>query len=94
MSDQAGGPQRQVSIEVPDEQRHGTYANMLVVSHSAHEFTLDFCQMQPGGEGEQVTAEVVSRIRVAPTLMAKVIQALNTNLGNYEERFGSVKALP
>lgn len=81
-----------VKVAVPDDQRHGTYANFLVVSHSAHEFTLDFCQMLPGEQG-QVTAEVVSRVRIAPTMVAKVINALNTNLGGYEDKFGAVKAI-
>lgn len=93
MSEQPGsGPQRQVNIRVPDGMRHGLYANFLVVSHSPHEFTLDFCQLQPG-EDDRVTAEVVSRVRVAPTLVAQVIQALNTNLGNYEDRYDSVRAV-
>jgi hypothetical protein len=86
-------PKKQMRIAVPDEQKHGTYANFLVVSHSAHEFTLDFCQMQPGQKGDETTAEVVSRVRIAPTLVGKVIRALNTNMTNYEDRFGLVKEI-
>ena len=87
-------PQRQqVQVVVPDDQKHGEYANFLVVSHSPHEFTLDFCQLLPSGEQGKVNAEVVTRMRVAPTMVAKIIQALNTNLTNYEEKYGSVKAI-
>jgi len=96
VSDQPVPPQQpqqpRVNIQVPDGQRHGTYANFLVVGHTAHEFTLDFCQLQPGEQG-QVTAEVVSRVRIAPTMVARTMQALNTNLSNYEDRFGTVKAI-
>jgi hypothetical protein len=79
-----------VKVVVPDDAKHGTYANFLVVSHSPHEFTLDFCQLQPGRDSNETTAEVVSRVRIAPTLVGKVIQALNTNMTNYEDRFGPI----
>lgn len=87
------GQERRLNIRLPDEIRRGEYANFLLVTHSAHEFTLDFCQIQPGEEPDSTTAEVISRVRVAPTLVARIIQALNTNLGNYEDRYGQVKAV-
>lgn len=94
MSDQPPQPpQSRLQVNVPDDVKHGEYANFLIVSHSAHEFTLDFCQLLPGQQG-QAQAEVVSRIRVAPTMVAKVMQSLNQNLTNYEERFGQVKSIP
>ncbi len=98
MSDDATQPQpprpnQQVKVVLPDELRHGEYANFLVVSHSPHEFTLDFCQLLPSGEQGKVTADVVSRVRIPPTMVGRVLNALNTNLANYEERFGQVKAL-
>lgn len=89
---QGRGPaqSRPINVSVPPEMRHGTYANFLAISHSPHEFTLDFCQVMPSGDGS-VTAEVVNRIRIAPTMVGKVIQALNTNMTGYEERFGMVR---
>ena len=85
-------PRPQVNVQVDDDLRHGVYANFLVVSHSPHEFTLDFCQVMPrtGAEGT-VTAEVVSRVKIAPTMVGRVLNALNTNMANYEDKFGSVK---
>ena len=91
--DQPTGQNKQVQVVVPDDAKHGEYANFLVVSHSAHEFTLDFCQLQPAKEQGKVNAEVVSRVRIAPTMVGRVLNALNTTLSNYEERFGQVKAL-
>lgn len=93
MPEQQPPPNRKVQVVVPDEIKHGEYANFLVVSHSAHEFTLDFCQMMPAGEQDKINAEVVSRIRIPPTLVGRVLNALNTNLTGYEDRFGQVKAL-
>ena len=86
-----GGQQIQISIN--DTLKHGTYANFLVVSHSAHEFTLDFCQVLPGGDNDAVQADVVSRIKVAPTMVGKIIQALNTNMTAYEDKFGMVREI-
>jgi len=85
--------QAQIRVVVDDDAKHGAYANFLVVSHGPHEFTLDFCQLLPSGEQGRVNAEVVSRVRVAPTMVGQVLRALNTNLSNYEEKFGSVKAI-
>ncbi len=89
------GPRPKVNVKVDDERRHGTYANFLVVSHSPHEFTLDFCQVMPrGDQTEAVNAEVVSRVKIAPTMVGRVLNALNTNMSNYEEKFGAVKSIP
>lgn len=92
---QQGGSQpgsgQQINVKVDDAKKYGEYANFLVVSHSPHEFTLDFCQVMPGGKEGQVQAEVVSRMKVAPTMVGKIIRALNTNMTNYEDKFGMVK---
>ena len=87
-----GPPHQQIKISVDDRLKHGVYANFLVVSHSAHEFTLDFCQVVPGSEG-RVNAEVVSRIKIAPTMVGRIIRALNTNMTAYEDKFGLVKEI-
>ena len=82
---------QQIQISISDTLKHGTYANFLVVSHSAHEFTLDLCQVLPGGDAESVQADVVSRVKVAPTMVGKIIRALNTNMTAYEDKFGMVR---
>lgn len=76
-----------IAVSVDPEMRHGLYANFLVVSHTAHEFTLDFCQSLPGSEGSM---DVVSRVKVAPTMVGRILEALSENLAVYENRFGSV----
>lgn len=97
MSDQpnaTGDPrQAQVRVVVGDDMKHGTYANFLVVTHGPHEFTLDFCQLLPSGEQGVVNADVTARVRVAPTMVGQILRALNTNLSNYEDKFGDVKAI-
>jgi uncharacterized protein DUF3467 len=80
-----------IKIQINDAIKHGVYSNFLVVSHSAHEFTLDFCQVMPGGSGGNVNAEVVTRVKVAPTMVGKVIRALDTNMSSYEDKYGLVR---
>jgi hypothetical protein len=87
------GPQQQIKISVDDQLKHGVYANFLVVSHSAHEFTLDFCQVLPSGDEGAVTADVISRVKIAPTMVGRIIRALNTNMTAYEDKFGLVKEI-
>ncbi|MCA1824556.1 MAG: DUF3467 domain-containing protein [Mycobacteriales bacterium] len=82
-----GGPEQQLQISLDAALRHGVYANFLVVSHTAHEFTLDFCQSMPGDDG---VMEVVSRVKVAPTMVGRILEALNSNMSNYEKSFGAV----
>ncbi|MGH8906574.1 MAG: DUF3467 domain-containing protein [Egibacteraceae bacterium] len=83
-------PGERIKIQVDDATKFGVYANFLVVSHSAHEFTLDFCQVMPSGGGS-VNAEVVTRVKVAPTMVGKVIRALDTNMSSYEDKYGLVR---
>lgn len=87
---ESSGSGQQINIQVSDEQKFGVYANFLVVSHSPHEFTLDFCQIPPGTQRDQVKAQVVSRVKIAPTMVGKVIRALNTNMTAYEDKYGMV----
>lgn len=92
--DSSDEPQRRkVRLNIDDELKHGQYANFLIVSHSPHEFTLDFCQLLPNDDSGQVRADVVSRIKIPPTVVGKVIRALNTNLNNYEDKYGNVKEI-
>jgi Protein of unknown function (DUF3467) len=80
-----------VRVIVPDESRQGVYANLALVSHSGHEFSLDFCQVQHGAEGDEVRADVVSRVHLPPTMVHSLVRTLQANLDAYERRFGAVR---
>lgn len=80
-----------VRVTVPDDVRHGVYANLALVSHSGHEFSLDLCQVQHGAEGDEVRADVVSRVHLPPTVVRPLIRTLQANLDAYEGRFGAVR---
>jgi hypothetical protein len=86
-------------INVPMELEGGSYANFLTVWHTGHEFTLDFAATQPpqpqepGNPQSPVTVpcRVVSRVRIPPTMVFEILQALNTNMARYESTFGEIK---
>ena len=80
-----------VRVTVPDEVRQGVYANLALVSHSGHEFSLDLCQVQHGADGDEVRADVVSRVHLPPTMVRSLISTLQANLDAYEDRFGTVR---
>ena len=89
--DQPGGAAPAVRVNVRDELRQGVYANMALVSHSGHEFSLDLCQVQPAMDSDEVGADVVSRVHLPPTLVRSLISTLQANLDAYEARFGAVR---
>lgn len=81
----------QVSINVPPENIGGTYANVVSVWHTPHDFAIDFCVNQPYASGPDALAvQVVSRVRIPPTIVLDLLRALNDNLGQYEETVGPV----
>lgn len=80
-----------LNIQVPADKQAGVYANELVVWHTNQDFTLDFLQTQPSEDPHQVNMLVVSRVKIPPTLVFEILKALNTNLDNYEMKFGEIK---
>ena len=74
--------------ELPYELVPGTYANLLEVWFTAHEFTLDFGVHDPSGDR---SFRVVSRVRVPITLSLDMLQELNRSMTVYERRFGAIE---
>jgi hypothetical protein len=91
-------PQPEFKVQVPDDLAAGAYSNIVAVWHTPFEFTLDFAVMQPGemaqdDEGNQypvVPARVVARVKIPPSLVFQLMQALSTNERIYEERIGPI----
>lgn len=92
-------PVAHIQIKMPDDLEAGAYANALAVWHTPHEFTLDFAAIQPTQEMRQadgtvvltVPARVTARVKVPPTLLFEIIKAINENMTQYEQRFGSIR---
>jgi hypothetical protein len=96
------GPSRrevQYRVDIAPEDQGGVYANFLAVWHTAHEFTLDFCGLQPpqplDPEDETsplvVPSRVVARVRIPVSVVFDVLRALNQNMTRYEDVFGPIK---
>ena len=83
-AEQTQGPQ----VFIDPSQMAGVWANFAQVSHSEHEFTLDFVRLEsavpPPGRGI-----VVARVSVSPLFVTQLIDALTDNWKKYAQ-----KALP
>lgn len=76
---------------IVDDNTTETYANGLTVLHtSPTEFRLNFYDVSFGDE-EGPVGIVKSTVIVNPSLLRKIIAALETNLKNYEDRFGKIE---
>lgn len=80
-------PVQGVDVKISDEELKGRYSNLLRVTHTREEFILDFINLAPP-QGI-VTARVVS----SPGHVKRIIQALQTNLAQYEKTYGALQEL-
>jgi hypothetical protein len=80
------GPERQaqIQIKVSDEILGGSYANLLLVSHTREEFVLDFVSVFQGG------GRLNARVITSPGHAKRIVRALQDNLGKYEVAFGKI----
>lgn len=78
---------QEARIYLPPDQMGGVWANFARVSHSEHEFTLDFVRLD--FNSDPLSGVVVARVGVSPLFVTQLIDALGDNWNNYAE-----KALP
>jgi hypothetical protein len=77
----------ELQIEVPPDLEVGVYANFALVSAGEHDITLDLCQLMPRpDESEPPRARVVGRVRLAPSFVGPLLQAISQNAFLREER--------
>ena len=94
---EASQPQPQFTFDVPEDLQAGIYANIVGVWHTPHEFTIDFSVTMPiappldPGDPLTVPCRVVARIKISPSLIFDVMQALNQNMTNYEQSYGEIR---
>lgn len=75
-----------INIELGEKEAEGIYSNLALVSHSPHEFVIDFARMLPGVP----KAKVAARLIIGPSHMVSLIHTLQDNLARYERTFGPV----
>lgn len=87
MSDQTNSMQRgQMEIELPEEESSGTYSNLVMITHSASEFILDFITVMPGVP----KAKVVKRMVLTPDHAKRLSNALADNVKKFESEHGDI----
>ncbi len=77
---------KEMRIEFPKELVGGVYSNNMAVTHTREEFIMDFMMMAPP------SGAVTARVIVSPGHMKRILNALNDNILNYEEKFGKIQA--
>lgn len=80
--------QSQVEIELPEEEATGTYSNLVMISHSASEFILDFISVMPG----RPKAKVVKRMVLTPDHAKRLANALTENIKRFEKENGPISS--
>jgi len=84
VAEQEPDPQ-QPQIILREELMPGVWANFAQVSHSQHEFTIDFVRMDgtapPPGRGI-----VVARVSMSPLFITQLIDALQKNWSGYAQK--------
>lgn len=79
--------QDQFQMQIKPEVAEGEYANLAIITHSSSDFVLDFARILPGMPGPQVR----SRVILAPEHAKRLLQALQSNVYNYEQTFGKIQ---
>ena len=75
---------KQIQVRASDQDLKGGYTNVAKITHSQEEFILDFFSLVEN------TGTLVSRVIMSPGHMKRFVRALEENLKNYEDRFGTV----
>ena len=87
MEDNNKNNQNQFQMGINPEVAEGIYSNLALITHSSSDFILDFACALPGMPQPQIK----SRVSMAPEHAKRLLQALQSNIYNYEQTFGKIK---
>jgi len=76
--------QPQAHIHIPDDRIEGTYADFVSVWHSRDAFVLDFAVLAQPTTPQQLSARVVTRVRIPPSQVFEIMKALEQQLTAWE----------
>ena len=80
-----GTPERQeLQVSIQPKDAGGVWANFARVTHSEHEFTIDFVRIDYGNLPP--TGIVTARVAVSPLFITQLISALEDNWTRYAEK--------
>lgn len=75
-----------LNLDLKPEVAKGSYSNLAIITHSHSEFILDFATMLPGLR----KPEIGNRIIMTPEHCKRLLNALQENIGRYENQFGPI----
>ena len=76
--------QPEIHVAMDPRDIGGVWANFARVSHSEHEFTIDFVRLDH--TMKPVQGVVVARVNVSPLFITQLIDALNANWEKYARK--------
>jgi hypothetical protein len=79
-----GEESHEAQIIIDQAQMGGVWANFARVSHSEHEFTLDFIRLDYATD--PIQGVVVSRVSVSPLFVTQLVDAINDNWKKYAKK--------
>lgn len=77
----------QINIEISEETSEGTYANLVIITHSHSEFVVDFVNVMPGTP----KSKVKSRIILTPFHAKRFMKAIAENIQKFEDANGMIQ---
>ena len=81
--------QNQLKVNITPDKAQGVFANLALIAHTPTEFVLDFAQIMPGVP----QANIVARVVVTPDQVKKILGALQSNIAQYEAKFGTIEPI-
>ena len=76
-----------LELSIDEQTGQGRYSNLVVITHSASEFVLDFASMLPA----MPKAKVQSRIIMTPEHAKRLMMTLQDNITRYESSMGKIE---
>ncbi len=78
---------QKINVKIDEKVGEGVYANFFMISNSPSEFIIDFGRILPG----VLNAKIYSRILSTPQHTKQLLQILQRNIDNFEEKHGEIK---
>ncbi len=82
-SDSESGAERQLNIQIGEDQLVGTYANFANISFSDYEFTVTFARIDHEVSDGDIPGVVVSRVNMSAKFAKELLDALNDSWSKY-----------
>ena len=82
-SESESGTERQLNIQIGEDNLAGTYANFANVSFSDYEFTLTFARIDHEVSEGDIPGIVVARVSMSPKFAKELLDAMTDSWSKY-----------